>query len=89
MIIAVKQIELNHFDRDKAMKVCLFVCLFVVVVVIVCLQQYNLVKAEVDVLKRLNHGNIVKYLGSCLDNMTVNIFMEFVAGGSVGKLLKT
>ena len=88
MIIAVKQIELNHFDREKAMKVC---CCFVIVIVIVivCLQQYNLVKAEVDVLKRLNHGNIVKYLGSCLDNMTVNIFMEFVAGGSVGKLLKT
>ena len=35
MIIAVKQIELNHFDRDKAMKVCLFVCLLLLLLLFV------------------------------------------------------
>jgi mitogen-activated protein kinase kinase kinase len=44
---------------------------------------------EITLLKNLKHPNIVKYLDSCILNDTdVNIYMEFMAGGSIQSLLK-
>lgn len=45
---------------------------------------------EIDVMKTLNHPNIVRYLGAEVDSSrhTLCIFQEWVPGGSVSSLLK-
>ena len=45
---------------------------------------------EIDVMKTLNHKNIVRYLGAEVDNShnILNIFQEWVPGGSISSLLK-
>jgi serine/threonine protein kinase len=45
---------------------------------------------EIDLMRSLNHPNIVQYLGAEVDtkNNILNIFQEWVAGGSVSSLLK-
>jgi serine/threonine protein kinase len=45
---------------------------------------------EIDLMRSLNHPNIVHYLGAEVDtkNNILNIFQEWVAGGSVSSLLK-
>ncbi|KAL7497518.1 hypothetical protein ACHAWT_006078, partial [Skeletonema menzelii] len=45
---------------------------------------------EIDVMKTLNHPNIVRYLGAEVDSSrnTLSIFQEWVPGGSVSSLLK-
>ncbi len=45
---------------------------------------------EIDVMKTLNHPNIVRYLGAEVDSSRniLNIFQEWVPGGSVSSLLK-
>ncbi|XP_033087577.1 mitogen-activated protein kinase kinase kinase 19 isoform X5 [Trachypithecus francoisi] len=42
---------------------------------------------EIDLLKALKHVNIVAYLGTCLQENTVSIFMEFVPGGSISSII--
>ncbi|XP_017743897.1 PREDICTED: mitogen-activated protein kinase kinase kinase 19 isoform X4 [Rhinopithecus bieti] len=42
---------------------------------------------KVDLLKALKHVNIVAYLGTCLQENTVSIFMEFVPGGSISSII--
>ncbi|CAK0784650.1 hypothetical protein CVIRNUC_007854 [Coccomyxa viridis] len=44
-------------------------------------------EAEVNVLRRLDHPNIVRYLGTDRDDEHLNIFLEFVPGGSIASLL--
>ncbi|BDA50837.1 probable mitogen-activated protein kinase kinase kinase NPK1 at N-terminal half [Coccomyxa sp. Obi] len=44
-------------------------------------------EAEVNVLKHLDHPNIVRYLGTDRDEQHLNIFLEFVPGGSIASLL--
>ena len=44
-------------------------------------------ESEVDVLKQLRHRNIVRYLGTEKCHDTLNIFLEYAAGGSVASLL--
>lgn len=70
-LIAVKQIELNTSDKDKAKR------------------EYEKVQEEVDLLKLLNHKNIVGYLGTSLEEeeSVVSIFMQFVPGGSIASIL--
>ncbi|KAL5007408.1 hypothetical protein ScPMuIL_016214 [Solemya velum] len=68
-LIAVKQIELNTNDRDKAKR------------------EYEKVQEEVELLKTLNHKNIVGYLGTGLEENIVSIFMQFVPGGSIASIL--
>ncbi|XP_076450604.1 uncharacterized protein LOC143286754 [Babylonia areolata] len=68
-LIAVKQIELNTTDRQKAER------------------EYEKVQEEVELLKTLNHINIVGYLGTSLEDSTVSIFMQFVPGGSIASIL--
>jgi len=45
---------------------------------------------EIDLMRSLNHPNIVRYLGAEVDtqNNILNIFQEWVPGGSVSSLLK-
>ncbi|KAJ7449849.1 ste11-like protein [Mycena latifolia] len=43
---------------------------------------------EIELLKDLQHDNIVQYLYSSLDDDYLNIFLEYVPGGSVTALLR-
>ncbi|CAK5277694.1 unnamed protein product [Mycena citricolor] len=43
---------------------------------------------EIELLKDLQHENIVQYLYSSLDDDFLNIFLEYVPGGSVAALLR-
>ncbi|TFK29968.1 Pkinase-domain-containing protein [Coprinopsis marcescibilis] len=43
---------------------------------------------EIELLKVLQHENIVQYLYSSLDEEYLNIFLEYVPGGSVATLLQ-
>ncbi|ORX80671.1 Pkinase-domain-containing protein [Basidiobolus meristosporus CBS 931.73] len=43
---------------------------------------------EIALLKGLKHPNIVRYLGSQMDEEHLNIFLEYVPGGSVAALLE-
>jgi mitogen-activated protein kinase kinase kinase len=43
---------------------------------------------DIDLLKDLQHENIVQYLYSSLDDDYLNIFLEYVPGGSVTALLR-
>ncbi|KAK4548092.1 hypothetical protein LTR36_010812 [Oleoguttula mirabilis] len=44
-------------------------------------------KLEISLLRDLQHPNIVRYLGSNSDETHLNIFLEYVAGGSVATML--
>nr|XP_045723449.1 mitogen-activated protein kinase kinase kinase 19 isoform X4 [Mirounga angustirostris] len=50
-------------------------------------KEYRKLQEEVDLLKALKHVNIVAYLGTCLEENIVNIFMEFVPGGSISSII--
>ncbi|XP_066202392.1 mitogen-activated protein kinase kinase kinase 19 isoform X3 [Saccopteryx leptura] len=50
-------------------------------------KEYRKLQEEVDLLKALKHVNIVAYLGTFLEENTVNIFMEFVPGGSISSII--
>lgn len=43
---------------------------------------------EIELLKTLQHENIVQYLDSSADDEHLNIFLEYVPGGSVAALLR-
>ncbi|XP_071716409.1 mitogen-activated protein kinase kinase kinase NPK1 [Rutidosis leptorrhynchoides] len=42
---------------------------------------------EVNLLKNLSHPNIVRYVGTAREEDSLNIFLEFVSGGSISSLL--
>ncbi|XP_045143354.1 mitogen-activated protein kinase kinase kinase 19 [Echinops telfairi] len=50
-------------------------------------KEYRKLHEEVDLLKVLKHVNIVAYLGTCLEENIVSIFMEFVPGGSISSII--
>ncbi|NXR89430.1 M3K19 kinase, partial [Hypocryptadius cinnamomeus] len=50
-------------------------------------KEYQKFHDEVDLLKTLKHVNIVTYLGTCLQDNILSIFMEFVPGGSISSIL--
>ncbi|OXB74652.1 UNVERIFIED_CONTAM: hypothetical protein H355_016365, partial [Colinus virginianus] len=50
-------------------------------------KEYQKLHEEVDLLKTLKHVNIVTYLGTCLEDNILSIFMEFVPGGSISSIL--
>ncbi|XP_030133938.4 mitogen-activated protein kinase kinase kinase 19 isoform X1 [Taeniopygia guttata] len=50
-------------------------------------KEYQKFHEEVDLLKTLKHANIVTYLGTCLEDNILSIFMEFVPGGSISSIL--
>ncbi|KAH9856962.1 hypothetical protein C2E23DRAFT_721053 [Lenzites betulinus] len=43
---------------------------------------------EIELLQDLQHENIVQYHSSCIDDDHLNIFLEYVPGGSVTSLLR-
>jgi mitogen-activated protein kinase kinase kinase len=45
-------------------------------------------KQEIDLLQGLRHPNIVQYLGTSSDEKYLNIFLEYVPGGSIAGMLK-
>ncbi|NWR70903.1 M3K19 kinase, partial [Centropus unirufus] len=49
--------------------------------------EYQKFHEEVDLLKTLKHINIVTYLGTCLQDNILSIFMEFVPGGSISSII--
>jgi serine/threonine protein kinase len=45
-------------------------------------------QTEIGLMGKLNHPNIVCYLGTDSDKQNFNILMEFVPGGSIASMLK-
>lgn len=45
-------------------------------------------KHEIELLQGLHHSNIVQYLGTTTDDQYLNIFLEYVPGGSIATILK-
>ena len=41
---------------------------------------------EIELLKTLSHKNIVKYLGMAQTKASINIFLEYVGGGSLNQI---
>ncbi|XP_010270404.1 PREDICTED: mitogen-activated protein kinase kinase kinase YODA isoform X2 [Nelumbo nucifera] len=50
-----------------------------------CLRQLN---QEISLLSQLSHPNIVQYYGSELGEETLSVYLEYVSGGSIHKLLQ-
>ncbi|XP_022844645.1 mitogen-activated protein kinase kinase kinase 3-like isoform X1 [Olea europaea var. sylvestris] len=50
-----------------------------------CLKQLN---QEITLLSQLSHVNIVQYYGSDLSEETLSVYLEYVSGGSIHKLLQ-
>lgn len=50
-----------------------------------CLKQLN---QEIILLSQLSHPNIVRYHGSEMNEETLSVFLEYVSGGSIHKLLQ-
>ncbi|XP_045639606.1 mitogen-activated protein kinase kinase kinase 19 isoform X4 [Ursus americanus] len=49
--------------------------------------EESILWTKVELLKALKHVNIVAYLGTCLEENIVSIFMEFVPGGSISSII--
>ncbi|CRG87108.1 mitogen-activated protein kinase kinase kinase [Talaromyces islandicus] len=45
-------------------------------------------KHEIELLQGMHHPNIVRYLGTSADDHNLNIFLEYVPGGSIAEMLK-
>ncbi|KAI5100980.1 mitogen-activated protein kinase kinase kinase 19 [Silurus meridionalis] len=50
-------------------------------------KEYDRLEREVDLLKNLNHQNIVGFLGTTLSGNVISILMEYVPGGSISNVL--
>lgn len=51
-------------------------------------EDLNIIMQEIDLLKNLNHKNIVKYLGSLKTNSHLHIILEYVENGSLANIIK-
>ncbi|CAN6618217.1 serine/threonine-protein kinase Ste11p [Trichomonascus vanleenenianus] len=71
-LMAVKQVELPADDNENAQRKKGMV---------------DALQREMDILRELHHENIVQYLGSNSEGNHLNIFLEYVPGGSVATLL--
>lgn len=72
-LMAVKQVEVpSNIDSEMNKKKNTMVAVL---------------KHEIDLLRDLQHPNIVQYLGSSSDDEHLNIFLEYVPGGSVAGML--
>ncbi|EPY52953.1 STE/STE11 protein kinase Byr2 [Schizosaccharomyces cryophilus OY26] len=71
-LMAVKQICISEFKKSKERHSSLFKSLV----------------SEIALLQELAHEHIVQYLGSNLTSEFLNIFLEYVPGGSVTGLLE-
>ena len=74
-LMAVKQVELpNHAKGTESDKKKV--------------TMINALKVEIDLLQGLRHPHIVQYLGTSSDDTHLNIFLEYVPGGSIAGMLK-
>ncbi|WFD04234.1 mitogen-activated protein kinase kinase kinase [Malassezia obtusa] len=73
LLMAVKQVELPTSDDTNTQR-----------------RKYMIesLESEIALLKTIEHPNIVHYLDSYADNEYLNIFLEYVPGGSVVALLR-
>ena len=74
-LMAVKQVELpnvQHGTENDKKKNLMITAL----------------KHEIDLLQGLQHPKIVQYLGTSQDDAYLNIFLEYVPGGSIAVMLK-
>ncbi|BFZ53971.1 ATP binding [Savitreella phatthalungensis] len=73
-LMAVKQVDLprTHGDRDAQSRNA---------------QMLRALQREIALLRDMQHDNVVQYLGSNFDDTHLNIFLEYVPGGSVSKML--
>jgi len=71
-IMAVKQVELPHPTSSNTKRQVMV----------------DALKHEIALLRSLSHPHIVRYLGSSSDDANLNIFLEYVSGGSISKMLK-
>lgn len=72
-LMAVKQVELPN-TQNAALDA----------------KRNNMVEAlkrEIALLRELKHPHIVQYLGSSSESSTLNIFLEYIPGGSIAKML--
>ncbi|CAH8370065.1 unnamed protein product [Eruca vesicaria subsp. sativa] len=51
-------------------------------------EDLNTIMQEIDLLKNLNHKNIVKYLGSSKTKTHLHIILEYVENGSLANIIK-
>ena len=51
-------------------------------------KQVIALEHEIELLKTLQHRNIVKYLGTANTKQSINIFLEFVGGGSLQQIYR-
>ncbi|KZT42049.1 Pkinase-domain-containing protein [Sistotremastrum suecicum HHB10207 ss-3] len=73
LLMAVKQVELpTGASQNEERKKSMLTAL----------------EREIELLKELQHDNIVQYLDSSIDDTYLNIFLEYVPGGSVAALLR-
>ncbi|WFC96323.1 mitogen-activated protein kinase kinase kinase [Malassezia brasiliensis] len=74
LLMAVKQVELPTSDEAATQR-----------------RRYMIesLEAEIALLKTIEHPNIVHYLDSYADGEFLNIFLEYVPGGSVVALLRS
>jgi mitogen-activated protein kinase kinase kinase len=70
--MAVKQVELPVNNSYKEDKQKMLV---------------EVLEREIDLLKELHHERIVQYIGSDIEKGHINIFLEYVPGGSIATLL--
>ncbi|CUS20728.1 LAQU0S01e13322g1_1 [Lachancea quebecensis] len=71
-MVAVKQVEVPRYGSQDE----------------TTLSVLEALKSEVSTLKDLDHVNIVQYLGFENKNHVYSLFLEYVAGGSVGSLIR-
>ena len=74
MLMAVKQVELPHSDDEMTRHRRMMI---------------ESLESEIVLLKSIQHPNIVQYLDSFADDKHLNIFLEYVPGGSVVALLQS
>lgn len=73
LLMAVKQVELPSGDSHSDQRKK---------------SMLEALEREIELLKTLQHDNIVQYLDSYADGTHLNIFLEYVPGGSVAALLR-
>lgn len=71
-MMAVKQVEVPKYGSQSEAIV----------------QTVEALRSEVSTLKNLDHLNIVQYLGFEVKENIYSLFLEYVAGGSVGSLIR-
>jgi serine/threonine protein kinase len=50
-------------------------------------KQIDALKSEINLLKNLDYANVVKYLGFEITDSEINVFLEYVSGGSISSVL--